>query len=170
MGVQMRIGHAVHRPRREMDELAPDHVARAAVLVLAAFADAGGHFCFHVVHRAVDRIAERIENPFVARHRIEQRDAFGHVEIEIVADRPIRSQAGRQLLAGLRIDVVAERIPVGLLHVALQSKPAGSLATPAAGEFLSLGIIVGRRVVTLRAIHMRVLRDAQHPSLYGPNR
>ena len=62
---------------------------------LPPFADAGGHFGFDVVHRAVDRIAERIEQPLIARRRIEQRHAFGHMEVEIVADRPVRIVCAR---------------------------------------------------------------------------
>ena len=147
-----------------MHELAPDHVAGAAIFVLAALADAGTHLGFHVLHRAIDRITERFENPFVASRAVENGDALGHVEVEIVAHRAVGSLARRQLLAGFGVDVVAERIPLSLLHVPLQAKTSRSRPAPTAGEFLALGIVVRGAVVTLRAAHMRVLRDPQHIS------
>ena len=65
MGVEVWIRHAVHRPRREMHKLAPGQVSGPAVFLLAAFTDASRHLGFHIVHRAIDSIAEGVQNPLV---------------------------------------------------------------------------------------------------------
>ena len=88
------------------------------------------------------------------------------MEVKIVAHGSIGFAPLRQWRPGLGMQIVAQRVPVGLPHFASQAELVRGLAPPAAGEFLPLGIIVGRAVVTLRTPDMTVLTDPQHASLY----
>lgn len=94
-----------------MHEFTPGEVAGHPVFILPLLADAGFHFRFEIVHRLPHSIAEGIENPLVAGDAVEQRNALRHMEIEIVSDRAIVFNARRELLAGLRMQIVAECIP-----------------------------------------------------------
>ncbi len=72
MTVQMRIGDAINRARRQMNELAPHHVAGDAVFVAAILADACLHFRFHLGHCFLDRAAEGVDDPFITGDRMQQ--------------------------------------------------------------------------------------------------
>ena len=129
VGMQLRVGNAVHRPGGRVDELRPDHIARDAVAVLLARADPGLHLAFHLAHRLIDRRAEGFEDLRVARAPIKQRDALGDREGEVVTDGTLSPRADRQLLAGQRMKVIAEAIERFLIDCPRQPQ-AGSAPLP----------------------------------------
>ena len=167
MGVQLRVGEAVHRPGRGVDELRPDHVARGAVFVLAAHADAGFHLRFDLAHRLIDRAAEGIHDALVAAHGVEQRDRLRHREREIVTHRPLGSRSHRQRLPGPWVEVVAQPLKGEFVHRPFQPEPGRAFAAPGADQFLSFAVIVRRRVVALGVLGTILLRDADHAYILG---
>ena len=82
MGVQLRVGEAVHRPGSGMDEFRPDHVAGGAVGVLAASCGRGFSSPLRFAHRLIDRAAERIQDALVAAHGVEQRNRLRHQNVK----------------------------------------------------------------------------------------
>ncbi len=161
--VQVGVGQPVHRPRREVRELAPGEVACDAILVASFGAHAGLGFRLDVLHRGPDRVAEGVEHAVIPRQAIEQRNALGRVEVQVVADAAIGLAADRERLARVGAEVVAEAVPVVVLDSAGQPEHRGSLAPPEADELLALGVVVRSAVVRLRSAAVVVLSDAQHP-------
>ena len=109
-----------------------------AVSILAASADAGLHLRFHLAHRLIHRRPESIEDVLVAAHRVEQRNALGHGEGEIIADRAFGPRPDRQLLAGSRVKVIAEPIEGVLIDRPGEPQAGRTFAAPGTDEFLSL--------------------------------
>ena len=166
MGMQLRIGKAVNGPRRGVDEFRPDHVARGAVRVLAAFADAGFHLRFHFAHRLIDGRPERTQDVLVAAHGVEQRDRLRHREREIVTHRPLAAGSHRQRLSGCWVEVVAQPLEGEFVHRPFQAQAGRPFAAPRADDLLSFAVIIRRRVIPLGVLGTVLLRDTNHASFY----
>ena len=165
MGVQLGVRQTINGPRRGMDEFGPDHVARRAVRVLQAPADAGLHLRFHVTHRLIDGCPECRQDVLVAAHGVKQRDRLRHREREVVTHCPLASRSHGQRLAGPWVTVVAQPIERGLIHRPFQPEPGRTLTAPQADQFLSLAVIVCCSVVTFRVLGVILLGDTNHPPI-----
>ena len=162
MGVQLRIGQAVHRPGSGVDEFRPGHVARGAILVHASHADARFHLRFHLAHRLIDRCPERIQNALVAAHGVQQRNRLRHREREIVTHGPLRARSHRQRHPGPWIEVVAQPLEGEFVHRPNESKPGRAFAAPGANYFLAFAVVIGGRVVFFGGRPTILLCDADH--------
>ena len=142
----------MHRPRRGVMERRPGHVAGGAVGIHASQADAGLHVGFDLGHHPGNGpVACRVQSHRVILAGEGPQDAGRLVQRhrEIVADPPVRVGAGGQPLAGHRVQVI-DHPPERLLgHPARQAELLGELAAPFADRLLSLGVVIGDRVVIL---------------------
>ena len=160
VGVQVRIGHAVDRPRRGVQELRPGDVAGGAVVVATIDADAGFYVAFDLAHGVADGIAERVANAGVVGERREDRDALRRVEREVRSRAAVLARACGETLSRQRVLVAhqgRERVP---LNCPDQSQPRSTKAMPDAGGLG--GIVVsprqravevgdgGSRIITVR--------------------
>ena len=78
--VEVRVGLAVHRTRRHVDELGPNHIAGDALFLRASNPDTCLHLGFHLSHRVTYRFAKGGHDPLVCRVRVHGRHGFRAVE------------------------------------------------------------------------------------------
>ena len=140
--MQMWIGNASHRSRREMHELRPREISRDAVRLRTLLPDPRGRSHFNVRHRLRDRVPERFDDFRVARQRVQNGETFRRVKVQVVADHALSVRPGGQPFAGSRMPVFHQRRERFRRHVADQSQESGGLAMPLADDLLLLRIVV----------------------------
>ena len=160
VGVQAGVALAVHRPRREMHELRPGQVAGHAVLVEAALADPRLGLRLQLAHGLARGGAEGVQHPPVAGEGVEQRDALGGVEVEVVGDGAVGLLADGEPAAAVGVEVVAQAAEGLQGDGAAQAQAFGRLAAPVADQLLA--VVVGLGVVGLRVGRRADLVDAEH--------
>ena len=84
------------------------------------------------------------------------------MEVEVVADAALVFAPNRERFAGIGPKVVAEPVPVALIHSARQPKHGRTLAAPETGDFLAFGVVVGGAVVALGPAAAVALCDSKH--------
>src|ERR1035437_965352 len=117
VSMQMGVRYTVYRARGKMHKLGPDHIARFAVVVTALDTNARFHLTFNFLHGVVDAGSELIENAFITRQLIHHRYGLRSREGEVKTHAPVSFIARRKLLAGVRVEVVAQREVAFSVHL-----------------------------------------------------
>lgn len=128
--VQVRVGDAVEGAAGKMRKLGKGKIAGRAVVVTSLTADARFGFGLHVVHGVGDGLVVGVENAAVLRERVEDGDAFGGIESQIVADATVGLGADGERFAGPRVEVVTEGGEGWMRDFTAKAEPLGSLAAP----------------------------------------
>jgi len=74
---------------------------------------------------------------------VHDRHGFRAMEVDVIADPPAPLLAGRQLLSGLGVLVLAQREEVILARAARKPKPLGKPPLPVSRQLLVAHVIVG---------------------------
>jgi len=170
VAMQMRIGQRYpvlgDGTRGAVNELGPDHVAGGPVFVAALGAHPHLHLVFHLLHRFLDRIAERGLNALVLAHLVGKRHRLGSVEREVIGDPPVGLGARRERLAGPRVEVIAQPEIALFVHLAGQAKHLRTAPVPLSRELRGVPKIIipvhvpGEIVLGLLSVNGR--SDGQH--------
>ncbi len=169
MDVQMRIGNPANRPGREMDEFRPGQIAGKSVFLCVALAHPRFRPRLNFRHGLRHRQPERIDDPLVTRHRMNDRQALRSMEVEIHADHPVSLHPSGQFLPRYRMTVFDQRPEFIGRHVAGNSEQFGRLSKPLAGNFLPLRVVVlpaqPFRIILASRRRAFVRHYPQHPAI-----
>jgi hypothetical protein len=160
------VEHAKRRgPRRQVEKVRPEHVARAAVFLRAALAHARVHFGFYFNHGRVQSLSHDGLDPRVAADCMEERDGFRHIERKVVAGAAVLDRPHRQPLA-VGPDVFEQFAKRLLLNRPIKPQHLGSLAAPIARNFTTSHVVIATTKtsaeVVLGSLRGYALGDAQH--------
>src|ERR1035438_4098243 len=127
-----------------MHKLAPDHVARGAVMEGSTLPDPYRHRLLDLCHGLAHRFLKRTTHPLIAAKFVGKGYRFWCVECEIVGTATIRFHACGELLAGFRVLVVAQPVKRLLVDRSSKAECLSPKAMPLARNLLAiLHVVVG---------------------------
>jgi hypothetical protein len=110
-------------------EIRPDHVARTPVFLRAPSADARVHLRFNLAHRFIEGGFHRRHDSLVPADCVEEGNALGNIESQVVSGPPVGDRARRQPLS-VRPEVFQHSAKVLFLNRSVETEHPGGLATP----------------------------------------
>ena len=96
--MQMRIRRSIFRPRREVDELRPNEVARFSIAIATTGTNPRCGFVFQFFHRLAHRLPERVQNVLILCVFVNDGHGLGQVEVEVIANPTIGHEPGRSTM------------------------------------------------------------------------
>ena len=156
---------ARHRARRLVIKHGVGQVAGPDVVVGAVPPLAALHVRLDRRHHAGDRvIARRVHTlaQFVAGEGPHDAGRFVERHGEVVADAAIMVGPCGQAFARLRVEVIHHPLERDLADFPRQPELPGELSAPVADGLLTLGVVVGGRVILLGVRRGRYFADGKH--------